>query len=188
MKAKTRNALIAAAILCIAGVVLMLAGLIPVGFDLTKLQHITMETHTEETRKPLEQIVIGVSGADVKIQASDDEVCTVTCIEQEGLTYTIAVKDKTLTVKENPDIRKWYQRIVSFPAQHHSVTVYLPKREYEQLDIRTVGGTISVTDGTYRTMQLYSANGDAAISPEVRVFSACSIHTVSGNISSRTIY
>ena len=136
----------------IIAVVFILVGMITFGsvmtvlsWDFTQLSTDEYETNEYGIHEPYHDISIVTGTAHVVILPAKDWETSVVCYESQNLRHSVAVKDGTLTVEVN-DTRKWYEHIgINFSAP--SVTVYIPKGEYGDLDISVSTGDVDIPEG-----------------------------------------
>ena len=99
-------------------------------------------------RTPFQNIHVSCIAEDVCILPSEDGYCSVTCLEGEGLVYSVEVQDNTLRIScsENNS----YNSFLPFGSgKPDDVRIYLPQESYSRLEIRTVSGDVKVPAGFY---------------------------------------
>ena len=105
-------------------------------------------------------IYVGSVECGVRILPAGDGMCRAVCPENRsgGVYHTVTVEEGTLRIERHDD-RKWYQRIgVSFGPG--DVTVYLPEKTYERLEVLSVSGDVRVSDGfDFGSVRLESTSG-----------------------------
>ena len=144
MKEISQKLLIAATVLTVLGIVIIAAVYAASGFDIKKFETVKFETTTYNINEDFKYISIYADIEDVDIVVSDDDRCRIVCYNQEGLTYPVEVKNNELSIGRIID-RPWYDLFeVSFEMP--KMTVYLPKGEYDLLEISASTGDISIPD------------------------------------------
>lgn len=139
MSKTVKNWLIAALALILAGAAMFTTALALCGWDITKLGTVDYVETTLEPSGDFENISINVYTTDLRLLPSEDGKCRIVCYEDEKISHTAEVKDGTLVIDTN-DTRKWFTVSLSFKST--TMEVYLPKSEYEYLDIRTDTGAV----------------------------------------------
>ena len=142
MKKRTKVAMLIASILCFVGVITCAVGLFGMKFDFSKLNTQSIVTNTHEVTEDFAHISIQTNTADVVFAVSEDDNCHVVCNETEKLTHSVTVDGDTLVIKTE-DHRKWYDHIGIFIGGS-SVTVYLPKYQYDHITIETDTGDVEM--------------------------------------------
>ena len=97
----------------------------------------------------------------VEILPIEGDEWRVVCRETEDRNHTVELVDGVLTVKQNGDVRKWYEYIdVSKAFQKPSIILLLPKQTYESLSVHSVSGSIQVQEGfAFSTANLQNGSG-----------------------------
>ena len=139
MSKTVKKWLIAALALILAGAAMFTAALALCGWDVTKLGTVDYVETTLEPSGDFENISINVYTTDLRLLPSEDGKCRIVCYEDEKVSHTAEVKDGTLVIDTN-DTRKWFTVSLSFKSP--TMEVYLPKSEYENLDISTDTGAV----------------------------------------------
>lgn len=98
-----------------------------------------------------------LSTADFEIKVSNDGKTKVDCDEKEKQHHEVKVVDNTLYVTL-VDERRWYERWFDWDFRNMKITVYVPEKAYENLDIKTSTGFIK----TPREISLKKLNAKAS--------------------------
>ena len=130
-----------AAILILAGAVLVFVAFAAAGFDTGKLGAGKFETKTYEPEGAFDTVEISVRTSDVDFYLAEDGVLRVECYESEEQPHTVAVADGKLTVTAT-DQRKWYEKISVF-SKSPKVKVWLPDGAYAALTLETDTGDVA---------------------------------------------
>lgn len=144
MSRKTKIWFIAAAIVIALGLCVFTLALACSGWDITKLGTTKFETNEHEITKEFTNISIDTDTSDIILLPSTDGKCKVVCNEAKNLNHSVSVIDGTLKIKLI-DTRKWYEYINLFSFGKRKITVYLPKAEYEALNIKTDTGDTEIS-------------------------------------------
>ena len=118
----------------------------------------------------------------VEILPIEGDEWRVVCKETEDRDHTVELVDGVLTVRQNEDVRKWYEYIGVLKAfQDPSVILYLPKRTYESLSVHSVSGSIKVQEGfVFSNASLQNTSG--SILCNSRVEGDLDVKNTSGSI------
>lgn len=197
---------IVSAVLIVGGMMMALAALAMLDFDVTGLtteQAVSEKTYT--VKEPFDNILVNTDTQDVRFVPADDGICRVQCYETDKLTYTVAVQNGSLTVTLT-DNRRWYDYIGIFLCdQERALTVYLPKTSYaaltvetdtsdivvpntfsfEQASIDTDTGDIAWAADVTQTLLLGTDTGDVCV--ESATVGALDLETDTGDITVKTI-
>ena len=189
------------ALICIAiGLVLTLIAFLVIGFDPTRLNNLQSKTVEYTVEESFNKIDINVVEADIKLLLSTDGKTRVVCSETDKIIHHVLVENGTLKI-EREDLRAWYEHIGFFWSRM-SVTVYLPKTEYETVRLKsvsgnivsntkfkfgdaiakTISGEILLSDLTAKKLLAESTSGDLRLN-RVNTEETLSLKTVSGNLS-----
>jgi DUF4097 and DUF4098 domain-containing protein YvlB len=171
--------LILAAVLIVAGLILVAIPMSIYSWDFTRLGSVTFETNTHELREAFHSIQLDTDTADISILPSPDGVSKVVCHEPENLTHSVEVTDGTLTIRE-VDSRQWHQHI-GFSFGSAKITVYLPQVEYQTLTIRESTGDIEISEGfLFSNIDIKTSTGDVNSCASAR--ENMRLHTNTGDI------
>lgn len=174
----------------IIALVLLVIGVIIVGVGWMLLQKFPVEKNTlKDATYPYEmdelpqQIKITTLDSRVQILPIEGDEWRVECKETENNPHTVELIDGVLTVKQEGNVRKWYEYIGIFNAfQSPSVTVYLPVQVYESLEIHSTSGSIKV-EGEYTFSNAILNNVSGSISCASNVAGAMEVANTSGSIT-----
>ena len=145
MRTATKVWLIVAGALIALGIIVLGTAFMAIGGDMAGFSTNKYETNEHQITDEFENILIKSNTATIKIVASEDDSCSVVCYEQTNLKHSVSVKDGALEIKV-VDERKWYEHIgINFSAP--TVTVYIPKGEYGDLDVSVSTGDVDIPEG-----------------------------------------
>lgn len=110
-----------------------------------------------------DSVVIEDSSANIRLLTSKDNSAYVECMDNESVEYEIYCEGKTLFVKRK-DVEKWFKRLMSFTfIKTEDLLVYLPKKTYERLEIRTRSGEIEVLDHQINNTEIKNYAGSVKL-------------------------
>ena len=145
MRTATKVWLIVAGALIALGIIVFGTAFMAIGGDMAGFSTNKYETNEHQITDEFENILIKSNTASIKLVASEDDSCSVVCYEQTNLKHSVSVKDGALEIKV-VDERKWYEHIgINFSTP--TVTVYIPKGEYGDLDISVSTGDVDIPEG-----------------------------------------
>lgn len=162
MKKSTLVWIIVAIISVVVGIFGTLITLSTTNFSFIALngEKYTITTHT--VSKEFEEIYINTDTADVIFVYSTDGSCRVECHEDVNLSHNVSVDNGKLSI-EIEDTRNWYDHI-SIWSPELKITVYLPKREYAELNITAGTSDIYLSrDFTFDTIDINVSTGDIVL-------------------------
>ena len=145
MKPLSKKSIRTALLLCVAGLLILLVSFIAVGFDVKKLETVAYETNTYEITDYFTDITVKTQTADLCFVPWEEEYCKVVCYEEDKVKHTVTVQKNTLVI-DVTDTREWYDHIgMSF--EDAELTVYLPKKQYDALEIEGDTGDVELPEG-----------------------------------------
>lgn len=154
--------LILAGVLVAAGLILLVSYLASNQWVLTFSNGKTQETVTREVAAEFSKLRIEADTADIHLALSEDGVCRLECTESENETYVIEATGDTLTVRKN-DARKWYQFFSFGFSREETLTVYLPRTEFDALEIEGSTGDIEIPQGfAFADISIATSTGDVS--------------------------
>lgn len=184
MKKAVKIWLIAAAVLIVLGVGTTIVALAAVNFDITKLSTVKYVTNTYQVKDKFDKIVIDEITSNIVFAKAEDKNCTVVCREPEKVSHSADVKDGTLTIKAI-DNREWYDRIGLF-FESPSITVYLPKKEYDSLTVNSDTGNITIPDRfSFKSAEIRTDAGNVMCAADVK--KTFSVELSTGNIEAKDL-
>lgn len=179
---KSKKVMILAVSLVIAGLVIGTLGLCAAGFDFTKMSLARLTSNIHNVEEDFTSISIDTDISDVRLALSEDGTCQVVCLEEVNYFHKVSVENNTLTITTQ-DNRAWYEHIGINLGDHRNVTVFLPKKAYEDLtvvcrtadveipkdfsfgwaDITTTTGDIKWQGSEVNTLSLEVTTGDIRV-------------------------
>ena len=163
----TKLWLIAAAVLVLAGCIILGGVMTVINWNFANLSTVRYETNHHAVSENFHSISIHSDTADIQFVLSADAECSVTCHERKNVTHSVAVKDGTLVI-EVKDSRRWYEYIgLQFGIP--KITVSLPQAQYTALFIKESTGDIEIPkEFRFDTADISLTTGD------VRYFASAS--------------
>lgn len=149
-----------AVLLVVIGLVIAAVGLWAVDFNFTKLSLGRLTANTYTIEEDFSKICINTDTNDVIVVPTDDGSCRVVCLEEVSYYHTVSVENRTLTVAVQ-DERQWYEHIGIYSGDFHSVTVYVPKKAYEDLTVTCDTADVDVQSGfSFGMADIQTSTGD----------------------------
>ena len=182
MKTGTKIFLIIVAIVCIlSGSAIFTNVLAKNGWDFSTVNY---ETKEHSVTEEFQDIKIETETANLSLLASEDETCKVVCYEMEKVTHTVSVEEGVLKIQVE-DEREWYEHIGIF-TENQEVTVYLPKSEYGNLNIKNVTGDVEISkDFSFANMDIQVTTGN--VSNFASSLGEVNIDMITGNVKMENI-
>ena len=180
MNRRLRKLIPAALILLVVGALIMVAAMFSMKFDFRRLGTRRTVTNTYTPAGDFEDILIGIDTAELTFLPSEDGKLKVICVEEEGLQHVVAVSDGTLSIQA-VDTQRWHEKI-GVGGEKTSVTVYLPKKEYGALTLKTSTGDVTVP-AAFRFRSVLMTGSTADIDFRAFTEGSVSIRISTGDIS-----
>ncbi len=171
--------IIAAIVLISVGILLFTGALIAADFDYSKLGGTKHVTNTYALEGEFDNIDISVDEADVIFMPVDEGGARAVCVEREKVRHTVEVENGTLRIR-SVDRRNPFDHL-SFFSKSLSITVYLPRNDFDNISIRTATGDVRFDSLTANEIKLKTSTGD------IRVSSVDCAGTVSATVSTGDI-
>jgi len=167
MRSKKKIALIIAAICAGIGSIAILTTFLLIQFDFSRLNTMKFEEKTYEVTESFNKISINDLECDIKFIPTESGPCRVVCFESSKIGNQVSVEEDTLIVTRQ-DKRPWYAHFGIWWSENNTVTVYLPKKEYESLYVKTLSGDITMADSfAFQEARLVSTSGDIAFTSHI---------------------
>ena len=167
-------ALIVGIALTLVGAAVVFFAFLSVDFDFAKLNYNisggTSENYVEKTydvTEKFDSIYIEDSSTDIFFEKATGDNVYVESYEREDVNYDVKVSNKTLYIRRNPkhDVQL-FSLAFSEPDTH--LTVYLPKKAYDELTIETASSDISLSNELeFKSVDIDVASGDVTIDSKV---------------------
>lgn len=126
-------------------------------FSVLGVKNVTNEHALSEN---FSSISVNTDTANVTVLPSPDGACRVICVEREKEIHTVSLTDGTLNIQLT-DTREWYDHISIF-SRPTSITLYLPRSEYDSVCIKADTGDIKVEDISVGTLNICVSTGDVS--------------------------
>ena len=180
MKKATKVWLVISTALIVIGAVLFVAVMTKYNWDFTKLSTAKYETNTYEIKENFSHISINTDSADITFAPSSDGKCKVNCYEETKAKHLVKASHDTLHI-ELVNEKEWYDYIsINFTSP--KITIYLPKTEYNSLEICEDTGDIEIpNDFKLNDVDISLSTGDVNFSATAS--GLVKIKTSTGDIS-----
>lgn len=180
MKKPSYAWIIVALVLLLVGAVLFVVAMSLNHWDFSSFGTQKLQRRTVDIRGDFQNIILHCDTEDIDFVPSPDGTCKVVFKEYEKVTHTAEVQNGTLLV-ESKDQRAWYDYISFFSNGSPSITVYLPKLEYQALLIEeSTGDVLLPKDFSFETIDITVSTGDIDCSASAS--GALKIETDTGDI------
>ena len=128
-------------------------------WDLSKLATVKYQTSEHTIAESFADISILTDTADITFLPAQSAESIVVCKEQENIRHSVTVEDGTLKITLT-DTRKWYEYVgISF--EKSTITVYLPKSEYEKLTVKESTGDIVIHENfSFESINVRTSTGN----------------------------
>lgn len=177
MKTSKKIALIVASALVVCGLIIFFVAAAAVNFDLAKLNSAEYLTNTYTVDEQFTGIYIDTDEFDISFAPSEDGSCRVECRESDKVYNIVTVKDGTLFVERHDERR--LPDYFGFFMGDMSITVYLPEREYGNVELETSVGELNIPEGfTFERLMIETDTGDITLNANVT--DALSVKTDTG--------
>ncbi len=177
MKKGTMIALIVAAALILGGAALIAVGLYTGRGNTYATNIFALEERTATIGQVFESIVVDTGDCDVKFVPFDGNAdAHIVFLEREKIGHDVKVRDGVLTVKMT-DYRQWMDYI-SLGGKSMEMTIYLPRKQYESLQITTDTGDIQLPEVlSAKEIRLRSDTGDVLCEGAAKILINCATDT-----------
>lgn len=161
MRRATKGWLITASAVMLLGILIFVGVMTVLKWDFTKLSTVELETNRHEISEDFDKISVRTDTADVFFALSEDGKCRVECYEEQKAKHSVTVQNHTLTIRVVNE-KAWHDYIgLNFVSP--KITVYLPKTEYDALEIKTSTGAIEIPkEMTLNSIEISVSTGDVA--------------------------
>lgn len=182
MKKSVKIILTVAACLLGAGIIIFGLSAAFIGFDFDSVYGLTAEKNSHSIENSFENVDADAVEADICVERSSDEKCTVICNESDAVYHEVYVENNTLHVKR-VDCRRWYERIFSaYMDRNARIEIYLPEGVYQNVDLLSVSGDVTVTSEISAVnLSLESTSGN--VSSYAFAEGRLTLNSISGNIN-----
>lgn len=177
MKKGTMIALIVAAALILGGAALIAVGLYTGNGNTYATNIFALEERTATIGQVFESVVVDTGDCDVKFVPFDGNAdAHIVFLEREKIGHDVKVRDGVLTVKMT-DHRQWMDYI-SLGGKSMEMTIYLPRKQYESLQITTDTGDIQLPEVlSAKEIRLRSDTGDVLCEGTAKTLINCATDT-----------
>lgn len=135
---------------------------------------------TQRVEEAFDRISVDGDTCNVRLIPSQDGVCQVEYPTHPEMTCSISVRGDTLEIVFE-DHRTW-QNLVGLSVQPLELNLYLPQTQYDQLELSTVSGSMSVPeDFSFTQSTLHTTSGEVQFTAGNS--NSLSLESVSGDLS-----
>ncbi|MBQ8424931.1 MAG: DUF4097 family beta strand repeat protein [Clostridia bacterium] len=178
MNKKIKISLIISLCFVFTGAILFVIAMSINNWDFKKLGSQNFETNSYEFTQEFNNLLINTSTADIDFQYSNDEKCKIICYENKKEKHSTTIENGILSINCINE-KKWYDYISLF-SNNPKITVYLPKLESLNLEIKLSTGDINITDFTFENISISASTGDVKCSASSK--KQTKIHLSTGDI------
>ncbi len=174
--------IIVAIVLTALGAAIFTGALFASGFDFSRIPGGDQMTERSWTiSEDFQDIDVRVRISDVEFKASEDDVSRVVARESEKVHHEVTVYNDTLKIESVEENWKWFD-LRSLFQMTPSVTVYLPKENYNKLFVSSTTGDIRIPGGfSFDEVKAEASTGDVSVSGTIRT--KLSVKTSTGDIT-----
>ncbi len=171
MKSSTLKTLCISGILVAAGLIIMVLALVFSG-GIDKLLNAPEYKETAyDITENFDGIYIDTTSENIIILPSDEDQVKVITHETDKIKFAVEITNNTLNIIKN-DTRSFFEKI-EFNTNSNDITVYLPKKQYDTLEILCISGDVHIAEFSFSSLNIKQLSGDTELSAL----------TVSGNIT-----
>lgn len=168
----------------VIGVSLVAAGTAIAVVAATRYQNGSNIAHVQKTHDIEQEFTsfsAELSTADYEIKTTTDGKARVECDEKEKLYHEVKVENNTLSVRLI-DNRHWYEKWFNWDFRNMKVTVYVPAKAYENIDVKNSTGYVRIpSDVSFKKMNVKTSTGEMMIQSDVE--ESITLKASTGNIS-----
>ncbi len=158
MTKKTTAWLIIAISLILVGAIIFVGVMSLFGWNFRKLSTVEYVTKSYEISEGFNNIFIDTNTADVEFLPSENEKTVVECHELKKMYHSVKVADDTLKIELESKKQNWF---IGINFDTPKITVYMPKREYNQLMLSCTTGDVKIPkDFKFGSMDIKVTTGD----------------------------
>lgn len=177
MKKAITMIIIGLSLVFVGGIIFIIGGSIIFktngGFDISK-----REMKTVEIVEDFKNINVDLITYDVSLRPSQDGKTKIEYTETQKEKCNVVVSDSVLKITYKDD-RKWFEKFFSFGGK--SLTIYLPEKEYENLNIDITTGDLKLNSkATFKNATICSTTGD--VEGSLKVLNDFNIKVTTGDI------
>ena len=180
MKTTIKRMLLAGLALLVVGALILTAAMFSMKFDFRRLSTRKTVTNTYTPAGDFKDILISTHTAETTFLPSEDGKLKVVCVEEEGLQHVVTVSKDTLSIQA-VDTQRWHEKI-GVGGEKTSLTVFLPKKEYDVLTLKTSTGDVTVP-AAFRFRSVMISASTADIDFRASTEGTIGIQTSTGDIS-----
>lgn len=169
MKKSVKSALIVSVSLILSGLLILFAVLWSLSFDFSKLDYtaynnVEYKVTVYDVDYDFTDVYIDETSLDIGFDVTEQEKAYVRVMAQENISHQVYVENEKLVIKRADDntIKNSVWGI-NIATQTPSLTVYLPKKNYENLTINSTSGDIFIYENknfSFKNCEISANSGD----------------------------
>ncbi len=171
MKKSVKTALIVSATLILSGFLMLFAVLWSLSFDFSKLDYtaynnVEYKVSVYDVDYDFTDVYIDETSLDINFELTNEEKSYVRVMAQENIIHQVYVENEKLIIKraDNTSINSVWG--INIATQTPSLTVYLPKKNFENLTIKTTSGDIFIYENkhfSFKNCEISANSGDVDV-------------------------
>lgn len=135
---------------------------------------------TQTVAESFSSISVDGASCDVRLIPSQEDACQVEYPAHPETTCSVSVHNDTLQIVFEDD-RSW-TNLIGISFQRMEINLYLPQTQYEQLELETVSGKLTIPEAfSFTQSTVHTTSGEIQFTAATS--EALSLESVSGNIS-----
>lgn len=168
MKKSVKTALIVSVTLILSGLVILFAVLWSLSFDLSKLDYtaynnVEYKVSVYDVDYDFTDVYIDETSLDINFELTSEEKAYVRVMAQDNLKHQVYVENEKLIIKraDNTSINSVWG--INIATQAPCITVYLPKKNFGTLTIKTTSGDIFIYENknfSFENCEISANSGD----------------------------
>ena len=166
-------------LLLIIGLLLAFIALASVGFDISALEEMTVESFEISESISAVEISENDLSCDVIIKRHEENFAKLELSYPEKSSMTYTVSDGKLTVKSETEANRFFSL---FNFKSPTVILYLPTQKYRSVSVKSGSGEILISGITAKELLVDTISGDVEID-NATVYSTLSISSSSADVS-----
>ena len=144
----------------LTGMITIAVGGSMLGFDFTKMDTVTYIERNESVEDDFTEIEIDCDSVDVTVLSSPDGECRVESKLNRDFGYSMTVENGKLRIEYEADA--WYRHLYIHYVRTH-ITLYLPKEQYDSLNLKLQSGDITVRSLQFEKTEIDNCSGDVNV-------------------------
>lgn len=188
MKKSVKIALIVSVTMIFSGLLMLFAVLWSLSFDFSKLDYtaynnVEYKVTVYDIDYDFNDVYIDEKSLDIYFDSTSEEKAYVRVLAQENIKHQVFVENEKLIVKRTDDSLKNSVWGINIGTQTPRLTVYLPKKNFENLTINSTSGDIYIYDNknfSFKNCEISANSSDVDVLGFVT--DSLTVNTTSGKI------